>query len=170
MIWLKRCVCSALAICTAGGVDCDMELAVEWWLKAAGLGNAYADDCLGYCYSTGQGGLPKDAEQAFAHYMKAAGLKNVSCRMNDRVTFLEPEQPDYRELLDSVIKADHWSDEKTDREIQEDIGYFMNHGMSRKEAEDYCRQMNGIVRYLKQHADSVSLTQTRGIMISYGWK
>ena len=104
------------------------------------------------------------------HYMKAAGLKNVSCRMNDRVTFLEPEQPDYRELLDSVIKADHWSDEKTDREIQEDIGYFMNHGMSRKEAEDYCRQMNGIVRYLKQHADSVSLTQTRGIMISYGWK
>ena len=104
------------------------------------------------------------------HYMKAAGLRNVSCRMNDRVTFLEPEQPDYRELLDSVIKADHWSDEKTDREIQADIGYFMNHGMSRKEAEDYCRQMNGIVRYLKQHADSVSLTQTRGIMISYGWK
>lgn len=82
----------------------------------------------------------------------------------------DPEQPDYRELLDSVIKADHWSDEKTDREIQEDIGCFMNHGMSRKEAEDYCRQMNGIVRFLKQHADSVSLTQARGIMISYGGK
>lgn len=58
----------------------------------------------------------------------AAGLKCVSCHMNDRVTFLEPEQPDYRELLDSVIKADHWSDEKTDRETEEDISYFMTPG------------------------------------------
>lgn len=104
------------------------------------------------------------------HYMKAAGLKNVSCRMNDRVTFLEPEQPDYPELLESVIKADHWNDEKTDREIREDIAYFMNHGMNRQEAEDYCRQMNGIVRYLKDHQGHVALTQMRGIMISYGWK
>lgn len=54
------------------GVDCDMKLAVEWWLKAAELGNAYADDCLGYCCSTEQGGLSKDPEQAFAHYLKAA--------------------------------------------------------------------------------------------------
>ena len=54
------------------GIDCDLKLAVEWWRKAADLGNAYANDCLGYCYSTGQGGLPKDAEQAFVHYMKAA--------------------------------------------------------------------------------------------------
>lgn len=54
------------------GIDRDMKLAVEWWRKAAELGNAYANDCMGYCYSTGQGGLPKDVEQAFAHYMKAA--------------------------------------------------------------------------------------------------
>lgn len=104
------------------------------------------------------------------HYMKAAGLKNVSCRMNDRVTFLEPEQPDYSELLESVIKADHWNDEKTDREVEENIAYFMNHGMDRKEAEDYCRQMNGIVKYLKKHEGNVSLTKAAGIMISYGWK
>ena len=104
------------------------------------------------------------------HYMKAAGLKDVSCRMNDRVTFLEPEQPNYTEVLESVILADHWSDEKTDAEIVENISYFMNHGMSRKEAEDYCRQQNGIVKYLKKHAGEVSLTKTTGIMISYGWK
>lgn len=104
------------------------------------------------------------------HYMKAAGLKSVSCRMNDRVTFLEPEQPNYEEILESVITADHWSDEKTDAEIEENITYFMNHGMSRKEAEDYCRQQNGIVKYLKNHAGEVSLTKTMGIMISYGWK
>lgn len=104
------------------------------------------------------------------HYMKAIGLKNVSCRMNDRVTFLEPEQSDYEEVLESIINADHWNDEKTDKEIEQDIAYFMNHGMSRKEAEDYCRQQNGIVKYLKGSAGEVSLTKTTGIMISYGWK
>lgn len=87
-----------------------------------------------------------------------------------KVTFLEPTQPDYRELLESVIKADHWNDEKSDQEIEENITYFMNHGMSRKEAEDYCRQQNGIVKYLKQKRGEVSLTKTSGIMISYGWK
>lgn len=104
------------------------------------------------------------------HYMKAAGLKNVSCRMNDRVTYLEPEQPEYQELLDCCIRADHWDDEKTDREVEENIAYFMNHGMSRKEAEDYCRQQNGIVRYLKKNSGEVALTKFTGVMISYGWK
>lgn len=104
------------------------------------------------------------------HYMKSAGLKNISCRMNDKVTFLEPEHSNYEELLESIINADHWNDEKNDAETEQDIAYFMNHGMSRKEAEDYCRQQNGIVRYLKSHKGKVSLTKTTGIMISYGWK
>ena len=54
------------------GVDCDMTSAVEWWRKAADLGDAYANDCVGYCYRLCKGGLPKNAEQAFAHYMKSA--------------------------------------------------------------------------------------------------
>lgn len=54
------------------GVDCNMASAVEWWQKAADLGDAYANDRLSYCYSLGKGGLPKDAEQAFDHYLKAA--------------------------------------------------------------------------------------------------
>ena len=104
------------------------------------------------------------------HYMKAAGLKNVSCRMNDRVNYLDPDQPEYEELLDCCIKADNWDDEKTDKEIEENITYFMNHGMNRKEAEDYCRQQNGIVRYLKKNKGEVALTKFTGVMISYGWK
>lgn len=104
------------------------------------------------------------------HYMKAAGLKGISCRMNDRVTVLDPVQEEYAEILDSIVSADHWSDEKTDKEIEEDIAYFMNHGMSRKDAEDYCRQQNGIVRFLKRNAGEVALTKMTGLMISYGWK
>ena len=38
---------------------------------------------------------------------------------NDRVTYLEPDQSEYEELLDCCIKADHWDDEKTDKEIEE---------------------------------------------------
>lgn len=104
------------------------------------------------------------------HYMKAAGLKNVASRMNDKVTVLDPEQENYEDILESFVKADHWSDEKTDQEIEADISYFMNHGMSRKEAEEYCRQQNGIVKYLKKHKGEVALTQITGIMVSYGWK
>ena len=39
-----------------------------------------------------------------------------------------------------------------------------------KEAEDHCRQMNGIVKYRKKLPGSVSLTQARGIIMSFGWK
>lgn len=104
------------------------------------------------------------------HYMKKIGLKNISTRMNDRVTFLEPEQEMYDDLLESIVKADHWDDEKTDVEIEAAISYFMNHGMNRKEAEDYCRQQNGIVKYLKKNQGEVAITKATGYMISYGWK
>ena len=90
--------------------------------------------------------------------------------MNDKVTFLEPEQPDYTDSLDSIARADHWSDEKSDEETEADIAYFMNHGMSRKEAEDYCKKQNGIVAFIKKHAENIALTKTNGFMISYGWK
>jgi len=56
------------------------------------------------------------------------------------------------------------------QDTEYDVRFIMNHGMSRKEAEDYCRQQNGIVKFLKENKGSVSLTKTNGIMISYGWK
>ena len=28
-----------------------------------------------------------------------------------KLTFLEPEQPEYIESLDSIVRADHWSEE-----------------------------------------------------------
>ena len=104
------------------------------------------------------------------HYLKNLGLKNIDCRINDKVSFLEPEQFDYAEKLECNAKADHWSDEKSEQETEADISYFMNHGMNWKEAEDYCRKQNGIVIYLKKHAGDVALTKANGYMISYGWK
>lgn len=102
--------------------------------------------------------------------MKEIGLKNVETRMNDRVTFLEPEQKKYDEVLDSIIKGDCWGEEKVDGELEEMISFFMNHGMNRKEAEDHCRQQNGIVRFLKENRNEAALTKAMGYMISYGWR
>ncbi|HIS33135.1 MAG TPA: methyltransferase domain-containing protein [Candidatus Limivivens intestinipullorum] len=104
------------------------------------------------------------------HYMKAMGLKNVSSRMNDRVTFLEPEQPDFKKRLECIVKAEGWDKGKTDAEISDLIAFFMNHGMSRKDAEDYCGKQREIAEYIKSHKESVSMTMTKGFLISYGWK
>ena len=104
------------------------------------------------------------------HYMKELGLKNIDCRMNDKVLFLEPDKTGYQQILTDRIKADHWNDEKSKVEIENDIAYFINHGMSREEAMNYCNQQNGIVRYLKEHKEDIALTQVGGLMISYGWK
>lgn len=104
------------------------------------------------------------------HYMREAGLKNIDVRMNDRVSYLAPGQPKYERRLENIAKADHWDEEKSTEQTEADIAYFMNHGMNRKEAEDYCRQQNGIVKYLKEHNGDAALTKFGGLMISYGWK
>lgn len=104
------------------------------------------------------------------HYMKKAGLRDIDCRMNDKVLFLEPEKEGYRQMLADRIKADHWDDEKSKAEMEKNVAYFMNHGMSREDALDYCNQQNGIVGYLKDHRENVALTKVGGLMVSYGWK
>lgn len=104
------------------------------------------------------------------HYMKEAGLKNVSCRMNDRVTVLEPEQQNYSEIFESIKKAGGWEQERTEGEMEQTIAFLMNHGMSRNEAEDYCSQQNGVARYFRERQGKIAMTVTSGIMISYGWK
>lgn len=104
------------------------------------------------------------------HLMKKHGLRDIGCRMNDRVTFLEPEQDDYTQTLLDIAGADHWILEKSTQETEQDIAYFMNHGMSRKDAEDYCRQQNSIVQYLKQNAGKAALTKVTGVLITYGRK
>lgn len=104
------------------------------------------------------------------HYMKEMGLKNIDCRMNDKVLFLEPEKAGYQQILSDRIRADHWDDEKSKAEMETNVTYFMNHGMTREEAVAYCNQQNGIVKYMKKHKNEVAMTRFSGHMISYGWK
>lgn len=45
---------------------------------------------------------------------------------------------------------------------------LMNHGMSRAEAREFCRQQKDISQYIKN--DEVSIVKIRGMMITYGRK
>ncbi|MDE6859826.1 MAG: sel1 repeat family protein [Duncaniella sp.] len=80
--WLKKAVNGkqlsgtdlAQAQCMLGscyrhgwGVECDMTSAVEWWQKAADLGDAYANYCLGDCYRR----VAEDYSQAVRWYSRA---------------------------------------------------------------------------------------------------
>lgn len=160
-----------------GGLVISMECNREF--EAAGLyidGVDYASTCcsagLKKLWKTEYEMQKRDYAIAMKipHYMRKAGLINIGSRMNDRINYVAPGQEDYEENLWNVISADHWDDEKDEAQIKRDIAYFMNHGMDRSEAEDYCRQQNGIVKYLKEEFGRAALTKFTGIVVTYGWK
>ena len=47
---------------------------------------------------------------------------------------------------------------------------FMNHGMDRKEAENYCRMQRKIQTYMMDNKENLKYLHYRGLLISYGWK
>ena len=90
--------------------------------------------------------------------------------MNDKVLYLESEKEGYQQILGDRITAEHWDNEKNKTEIESAVAYFVNHGMSREEAINYCNQQNEIAKYIKEHREDIALTKVGGLMISYGWK
>lgn len=140
-------------------------------------------DGLDYSYLCEHDGMTKlwkteyliqNRDYAFAmkipRLMSSMGLQNVDVRMNDRITYLSPEQPAYTQTLQDIIKSTNWENERNVEQTEKLIAEFMNHGMTRKNAEDYCRKQNTIIRHLREHEDEVSLLQFIGFMVSYGWK
>jgi len=104
------------------------------------------------------------------HYMRRAGLKNVDMRMNDRITYLAPDQADYAQRLENMQKAEGWT-WKPDRKVREEImESFLNRGVDRADVEDYFQKQDQIREYFDSHPDTAALNHVWGFMISYGWK
>lgn len=101
--------------------------------------------------------------------MERAGLKRVECRMNDRVNIISPSQEGYEEKLNDLILTRGWTQEMEAGE-KDAVSRFMNHGMTRAEAEDYCRKQREIREHLLRHRENAQIVTTGGLMISYGWK
>ena len=51
-------------------------------------------------------------------YMKQAGLVRVDARLNDRVTYMEPEQESYEQTLSDLIKSHGWDEQQSKEDIE----------------------------------------------------
>ena len=63
------------------GVKVSLELAFEWYMKAAELGDVYGCFNVGECYYHGKG-VEQDALKAFEWYMKAADKGDMQSQVN----------------------------------------------------------------------------------------
>ena len=63
------------------GVKVSLELAFEWYMKAAEQGDVYGCFNVGECYYHGKG-VEQDAELAFEWYMRAADKGDMQSQVN----------------------------------------------------------------------------------------
>jgi len=104
-----------------------------------------------------------------AHIMRKLGLKDIDVRMNDKVDFVTPQREDYEQTKEDYIEYNDWNAGLSVEEKEERIRFLMTHGMSRKEATEYCNRNIEIADYFRTHPDA-GYTFAKGTMISYGKK
>lgn len=104
-----------------------------------------------------------------AHMMQKLGLADIDVRMNDKVEFVTAQSVNYDEAKSDFIAYNDWtsgiSEEKKDKLILQ----LLTHGLSCKEAEDYCNRNMKIAKFFSDNPDA-GYTFMRGQMISYGKK
>ena len=104
-----------------------------------------------------------------AHMMQKLGLVDVNVRMNDKVEFVTPLSPDYDETKSDFITYNDWASGIGKDEREQLILHLLTHGLSRKEAEDYCSRNVKIADFFSDHP-AAGYTFMKGHMISYGKK
>lgn len=104
-----------------------------------------------------------------AHIMQKLGLVNVDVRMNDKVEFVTTQSTDYNEIKNDFITYNDWTSGISKEEKDKLILYLLTHGLSHKEAEDYCNRNIEITNFFTDHPDA-GYTFMKGQMISYGKK
>ena len=104
-----------------------------------------------------------------AHIMRKLGLKEVDVRMNDRVDFVTPQRKDYEQRKSDFVAYNDWNRRLTNEEKEKLVQYFLNHGMTRKEAADFCERNTEITKFFQENSE-VGYTFVHGLMISYGKK
>lgn len=105
-----------------------------------------------------------------AYVMKELGLKEIDVRMNDKVSFVYPGDVDYAQKVEDFIEYNGWNEPWNEASSEKNIQYLMNHGMSRKEADQFQRKNVLLSNYFRLHKNDVSYTQFYGMMITYGRK
>lgn len=102
--------------------------------------------------------------------MQQEGLIHVDVRMNDKICFVSPEMDEYEEMLNSFLAEQQWDEPVSSEKEEKIIRGFINHGMTREEAELYCRKQRKIQTYMMENRENLMYLFHRGLIISYGWK
>lgn len=101
-----------------------------------------------------------------AYIMRELGLKDIGIRMNDKVSFVCPEQEAYdTKMKDFIASKSLWYSD-----IDEAVTRLINHGMTRDEAEAYVGKSSKICEYIEKNQGTVAFTCFKGKTITYGWK
>ena len=99
-------------------------------------------------------------------YMKQCGLKDIDCRMNDKVLYLDPDNPEYLKELVNLRELEQWTGNASEKRM---ISNLMKHGMSLLEAKDYYWKQKEIEQYIKV-GNHPLIIKVEGMMITYGRK
>lgn len=104
-----------------------------------------------------------------AHIMQKLGLVDVAVRMNDKVDFVTTQSANYEEAKSDFIAYNDWTSGIRDEDKEKLVLYLLNHGLSRKEAEEYCNRNIAIADFFADNP-TAGYTFVKGKMISYGKK
>ena len=104
-----------------------------------------------------------------AHIMQQQGLIDVDVRLNDKVEFITPKHADYEETKNDFIHFNGWDSPVNQEEEETLILQLLSHGLSRKEAEEYCSRNHKIAAHFSSNP-AAAYTFTRAQLISYGRK
>lgn len=104
-----------------------------------------------------------------AHTMQRLGLIDVDVRMNDKVEFVTPQSSNYSEINKDFITYNNWTSGILEDEKEQLILHLLTHGLSRKEAEDYCDRNVKVAEFFSNNP-AAGYTFMRGQIISYGKK
>ena len=100
-----------------------------------------------------------------AFVMRELGLSDVEVRMNDRMSFVHPDLPEYAQMIEDFLEQNGlWYKDKNETE------QLISHGMTREEAERYRGRGKLIQDYFAVHKSEVSYLLFRGKTITFGRK
>lgn len=101
-----------------------------------------------------------------AYIMRELGLSDIEVRMNDKVSFVCPEQENHDVKIDDFIASRSLWYKDTDEAVER----LINHGMTKSEAETYVGKSDKICSYIKNNREEAAFTQFKGKTITFGRK
>jgi 2-polyprenyl-3-methyl-5-hydroxy-6-metoxy-1,4-benzoquinol methylase/DNA-binding XRE family transcriptional regulator len=105
-----------------------------------------------------------------AYTFKKLGVENIEIRMNDKVSFVHPEVEEYDQKVEDFMEFNDWNYGLDEEQLEKSVQYMMNHGMSRKEADNFLRKSYVIGDYFKENKGHIAYTHFYGKMITFGRK